>query len=293
MDIKKTDKRLDNLITSHLHARYRGILSLSDLSLFLADADGKILLELIPSPDFCTHLCEERGGRICPDYFCRLTPDGEVSFKCGYGLESFMVPITKGDEIFGYLGGMQVYLPQTEYQKYMIDVQSLQCRIQPDKKPPELAGLEYIAKIISSLKTADPNNIRIHEQLCRRIAKNISLEINPHRQLFVENSLLYIKEHFKDKLTLEAVASKVFVNPKYFSHVFKQEMGVSFTEYVNSLKIEFACKLLATTNYHVNRISFKCGFSGPSYFNRVFCAQMNMTPQTYRKYASSNRAGND
>jgi YesN/AraC family two-component response regulator len=188
---------------------------------------------------------------------------------------------------------MQVYLPQTEYRKYMIDVQSLQCRIQADKKPPELAGLEYIAKTISSLKTVDPNNIRIHKQLCCHIAEYISEAINLHRQSFIENSLLYIKEHFKDKLTLEAVASKVFVNPKYFSHVFKQEMGVSFTEYANSLKIELACKLLATTNYHVCRISLECGFSDPSYFNRVFCAQMNMTPQTYRKYANAKRTGNE
>ena len=44
---------------------------------------------------------------------------------------------------------MQVYLPETEYQKYMIDVQSLQDQIQPDEKVPEL---EYIAKCISSLK---------------------------------------------------------------------------------------------------------------------------------------------
>lgn len=112
------------------------------------------------------------------------------------------------------------------------------------------------------------------------------------RQSFVENSLLYIRENFKDKLTLEGVASKVFVNPKYFSHVFKREMGVSFTEYVRSLRVEFACKLLATTNYHAYRISLECGFSDPSYFNRVFCSQMNMTPQTYRKYASYQRGGN-
>lgn len=107
------------------------------------------------------------------------------------------------------------------------------------------------------------------------------------RQYFIEESLKYIQDHFKERLTLESVASKVFVNPKYFSHVFKREMGISFTEYVIGLKIEFACKLLETTNYHAYRISIECGFSDPSYFNRVFCAQMNMTPQTYRKYAGS------
>ncbi len=123
------------------------------------------------------------------------------------------------------------------------------------------------------------------------VAEEKTLEKNPspknERQYFIEEALKYIKEHFRERLTLETVASKVFVNPKYFSHVFKREMGVAFTEYVIGLKIEYACKLLETTNYHAYRISIECGFSDPSYFNRVFCAQMNMTPQTYRKYSSS------
>jgi len=109
------------------------------------------------------------------------------------------------------------------------------------------------------------------------------------RQHFIEESLKFIKEHFKERLTLEMVASKVYVNPKYFSHVFKKEMGVAFTEYVIGLRIQYACKLLETTNYHAYRISIECGFSDPSYFNRVFCAQMNMTPQTYRKSACFNK----
>lgn len=117
-------------------------------------------------------------------------------------------------------------------------------------------------------------------------------EPKTERQYFIEEALKYIKEHFKERLTLESVASKVFVNPKYFSHVFKRDMGVSFTEYVIGLKIEYACRLLETTNYHAYRISIECGFSDPSYFNRVFCAQMNMTPQNYRKYAGSLRSGN-
>ncbi len=118
-------------------------------------------------------------------------------------------------------------------------------------------------------------------------------EPKAERQYFIEESLKYIKEHFRERLTLETVASKVFVNPKYYSHVFKREMGIAFTEYVIRLKIEYACKLLETTNYHAYRISFECGFSDPSYFNRVFCAQMNMTPQTYRKYAGSAKLKED
>lgn len=104
------------------------------------------------------------------------------------------------------------------------------------------------------------------------------------RQHFIEESIKYIKEHFTEKLTLEMVSSKAFVNPKYFSHVFKKEVGVAFSEYVINLRVQHACCLLEKTNYPAYRISIECGFSDASYFNRVFCAQMNMTPQAYRKY---------
>jgi YesN/AraC family two-component response regulator len=114
-------------------------------------------------------------------------------------------------------------------------------------------------------------------------------ESKAEKQHFIEESIKYIKEHFKEKLTLETVASKVFVNPKYYSHVFKKEMGIAFTEYVVNLRIQYACKLLETTGYQAYRISFECGFSDPSYFNRVFYAQMNMTPQAYRKYINASK----
>ncbi|MEH7075996.1 response regulator transcription factor [Neobacillus drentensis] len=112
-----------------------------------------------------------------------------------------------------------------------------------------------------------------------------SMETRDECSTFIEESIKYIEEHFKEKLTLEMVASKVFVNAKYFSHVFKKEMGVAFTDYIIQMRIQYACRLLETTNYQAYRISCECGFSDPSYFNRVFCAKMNMTPQNYRKYA--------
>lgn len=110
--------------------------------------------------------------------------------------------------------------------------------------------------------------------------------IEDNHQTFVEESIKYIQKHYKEKVTLQLVASQVFVNAQYFSRIFKKETGVTFTDYVNNLRIKYACKLLETTNYPAYRISSECGFSDPSYFNRVFCAQMNMTPQKYKKCAS-------
>lgn len=121
------------------------------------------------------------------------------------------------------------------------------------------------------------------------VTKKKSTNHKESRQYFMEESIEYIKKHFMEKLTLEMVSSKVFLNPKYFSRVFKKEMGVTFSEYVITLRIQHACHLLEKTNYPAYRISIECGFSDASYFNRVFCGQMNMTPQSYRKHANTSK----
>ena len=158
------------------------------------------------------------------------------------------------------------------------------------QKAIRLQVFEYVLKPVKPVIFKELfNRMLISASNSRIIAEKtfekISSESIDNRQSFIEEAIKYIKEHFREKLTLEMVASKVFVNPKYFSHVFKKEVGIAFTDYINQLRIQYACKLLETTNYQAYRISYECGFSDPSYFNRVFCAKMNMTPQTYRRYS--------
>jgi len=88
---------------------------------------------------------------------------------------------------------------------------------------------------------------------------------NVEQKNFIEDSIQYIQEHYKERLKLSQVASRVYMNTQYFSRVFKRELGISFTEYVNQLKIKYACQLLETTNYPAYRIASECGFTDPSY----------------------------
>lgn len=128
---------------------------------------------------------------------------------------------------------------------------------------------------------------------CQEHTKEEIADIQIDQIYFIEKSLKYIHENFKQKLPLQLVSAYVFVNPQYFSRIFKKEVGVNYIDYVNNLKIEYACKLLETTNYPAYRISSECGFADPSYFNRVFVQQMNMTPKAYRrKYLCEGAANN-
>lgn len=207
--IKKNDP-LKKLIASNLYARYSGILSLSNISLFLTDTNGEILLEFIPSPEFCTNVCHARGGCVCPDYSAHFESDFEGSFVCRYGMENILIPIKAEDQTLGYIGGMQVYLPDTEYQKYMIDVQSLK-----NEKTPEP---EAIAKAIASIKTVESNRIQMHEQLCSHIAKNISLDLS--ESFSHDNSdvtRLSIEKEILEKkiIDLEAKNMSLVINPHF------------------------------------------------------------------------------
>lgn len=236
--MSKNNNLLDKLIATNFYARYSGILSLSDISLFLVDKNGEIMLEFIPSPDFCTNVCQKKGGRVCPDYNCRISSGEAGTFVCRYGLKNTLVPIEVDNEIVGYIGGMQVYLPDTEYQKYMIDVQSLQ-----DDKSPEL---EYIAKSIASLKTVEPNKIEIHEQLCGHIAKNISMDLTEsisQAGTHPDVARLSIEKEILEKkiIDLEAKNMSLVINPHFLFNTLNCIARIAYFEHSHTTEELIYC----------------------------------------------------
>ena len=232
---------LQKLISSNLYTRYSGILSLSDISLLLVDTSGNILLEFIPSPDFCAHVCQEKNGWLCEDYRRHLRPGQEDSFVCKYGLENTVFPITVNGETVGYIAGMQAYLPDTEYQKYLINIQQLQ-----EQKGCEA---EFIAKTVSSLKTVEPNKVKVHWQLCGHIAKNIALdlsEIENHADPDVAR-LSIEKEILEKKIIgLETKNMSLVVNPHFLFNTLNCIARIAYFEHSHTTEelIYCLCDLL-------------------------------------------------
>lgn len=234
--MNKNNNPLKKLVDSNLYTRYMGILSLSELSLFLIDTAGNTLLEFIPSSDFCTHVCHGSSGQICHDYKCRLNLGKEVRFVCQYGLENILLPITVQGETLGYIAGIQAYLKDNEYQKYMIDVQSL--------KKNKNQELEFIAKSISSLKTVESNKIKIHEQLCGHIAKNISLDLSEsviHDNHDVER--LSIEKEILEKkiIDLEAKNMSLVINPHFLFNTLNCIARIAYFEHSHTTEELIYC----------------------------------------------------
>ncbi|WP_458120846.1 response regulator transcription factor [Paenibacillus sp. Z6-24] len=95
-------------------------------------------------------------------------------------------------------------------------------------------------------------------------------------------ALQYIKTHFNEELSLEKVAAVVFLNPIYFSQLFKQKTGQGYKEYVISLRMEQAKQLLLNPNLRLVDIAEQIGYGSVRHFTQVFRKKFTLTPTEYR-----------
>lgn len=98
----------------------------------------------------------------------------------------------------------------------------------------------------------------------------------------VGNAVAYLQSHYTEKITLRDAAASFHVNPSYLSMLFKQEMGIGFSEYLSRLRVREARRLLAETRLSMVDIAARCGFDDQSYFTKVFRKWESITPKEYR-----------
>ena len=92
----------------------------------------------------------------------------------------------------------------------------------------------------------------------------------------------YIDDNIANRITLEDICKKEYLSKYYLCHTFKRRMGVSIFEYILSRRLDLAKQLLAGSDMPVSEISERCGFSGFSYFSKIFRETEGVTPRQYR-----------
>lgn len=97
-------------------------------------------------------------------------------------------------------------------------------------------------------------------------------------------ALQYISRHYTEQLTLESTAHALGVSRIHLSHIFSQQLGINFRQYINNLRIDRACTLLRNPAYSITQISDLCGYNNLRTFRRAFTAQCSISPSRYRAY---------
>ena len=98
-----------------------------------------------------------------------------------------------------------------------------------------------------------------------------------------ERVKLFIREHYREDLSLSILANQFHLNPRYFASIFKKDEGLSPTDYLTQVRIEAACRELETTDVPASEISVMIGYDDPRYFYKVFKKKLGVTPKEYRQ----------
>ncbi len=130
------------------------------------------------------------------------------------------------------------------------------------------------------------SNNAFDEYICYyKIVKLLSLVANEKEQRlspYIEKALHYIKDNYREKISVEDIAAQVQLSSSHLFAVFKKEFGVSPISFLNSYRMSIAAEQLQATANPINQISAEVGVDDSIYFNKIFKKYYQMSPTEYR-----------
>lgn len=119
--------------------------------------------------------------------------------------------------------------------------------------------------------------------LCSEIMKNTELinSIKPDYEL-LHKILSYTQENFTKDLSLKNIATQFGYSYTYLSKYLNNILGISFVDFINENRINYALYLLKNTQTTITDIAYTCGYSSIRSFNRNFLKITKETPKSYR-----------
>lgn len=92
----------------------------------------------------------------------------------------------------------------------------------------------------------------------------------------------YIEQHYAEPITISRMAELCYFSPSHFMKFFKNNMGTTFTQYLNDYRLTVARRLLNSSSLSILEIAEHSGFDNLSYFNRLFKKKYGVTPRQMR-----------
>lgn len=127
--------------------------------------------------------------------------------------------------------------------------------------------IKYIIKLIKL----------ILEDYRAPIDRNISMHS------IVRDAIEYIHNNYSESIALDFLADKLNINKCYFCTIFKQETGVTFSNFLNTFRIEKSKEFLLHSNKPILDIALDAGFNNQNYYTKVFKKFVGKTPLEFRR----------
>lgn len=146
----------------------------------------------------------------------------------------------------------------------------------------ECLAEKLVTELCGDLAFQDIETTGVLSSLVIKILRKSEHLVSAEPPGVVQKAATVIGESFRGEITLGSIARQLSVSPNYLGRIFKKTMGVSYNEYVNNLRLGYACRLLATTALSVKEVAFGAGLASVEYFCFAFKQKLGYTPATYR-----------
>lgn len=99
----------------------------------------------------------------------------------------------------------------------------------------------------------------------------------------IKKSLIYLETNYHENITIAQIAKVSNFSESYFSKLFRQLTGSSFTRYLKDYRLERAAQMLRNSDSRVSDVAFLVGFNNLSYFTRAFKTKYKINPKAYKE----------
>ncbi|MCX7787687.1 MAG: helix-turn-helix transcriptional regulator [Spirochaetes bacterium] len=144
---------------------------------------------------------------------------------------------------------------------------------------------ELIEKSFKNISNA--KEIGEIERVLREVTYSVVTAIRNQYQkrtnLYISKAREFIEKKYKYPITFKKVAEYIGVSPSYFLHLFKKEMGITFSEYVTNIRIQMAKKFLLEGKLTITEIAYEVGFRNPNYFSYVFKKTVGISAKEFKR----------
>lgn len=115
-------------------------------------------------------------------------------------------------------------------------------------------------------------------EMCEFFYKRVKKYSKP-----IAAAVTYIKDHFNQSdLSIEEVAAAVYLSTAHFSTIFKNEIGITFTDYLINIRMDYAKRLLMQTDQKIYEISIASGYDSAAYFSSAFKKYTGVSPSEFK-----------
>ena len=227
----------------------------------------------------CTIVGEAASGSEGLDKIKELSPDivlADIMMPVMDGIE--MIRTAKADESMPLFKSIILTsYADFDYAKKAIDLDVSAYLMKPVDEQ-ELAGA--ISKIITELEKEKQFDELLEKKVLAEETEALFIKSDKEND-YVQQILDFTKEHYSEKISIEAFSDKMGVSASYLSRKFKEATGTSYLDFLNKYRVQQAVKLLETGKYKVYEVPDMTGFTDYKHFNTVFKRYTNVAPSEF------------